>query len=306
MSTEPDAAARSSARAGVLYGLSAYTMWGLFPLYLRLVRTVTPFEFLMHRMIWSVLLLMAILAVRRQWGWLRTTFWSPRAPRILGSFAASAALLTTNWFVFIWAAHNGHVVDASLGYFINPLFSVALGALALGERLRRAQAVAVVLASLGVAWLIVQVGQVPWIGLALAGSFGLYGLLRKTAPLGALEGLALETLLLCPMAVGVLAWRAAHGLSGFIAGGASTRLFVVLAGPVTAVPLLLFASSARRVPLSVLGLLQYVGPTLQLLTGVLVFGEPFGGAKVIGYACIWLGFALASADGLGAAARARG
>jgi chloramphenicol-sensitive protein RarD len=288
-------------RAGVIYGLSAYTLWGLFPLYLRLVRDVAPIEFLMHRMVWSVLLLFGILAVRRQWGWLHTAFRSPRAPRILASFVASAAVLTVNWFVYVWAANVGRVVDASLGYFINPLLSVALGAIFLGERLRRAQIVAVVLASVGVVWLIVQVGQVPWIGLCLAASFGTYGLLRKTAALGALEGLALETLLLSPFATLALGWMAAHGQSRFVTGGASTRLFVMLAGPVTTVPLLLFAASARRVPLWLLGLLQYVGPTLQLLVGVVVLGEPFGGAKVFGYGFIWLGFALASADGLRAA-----
>jgi len=288
----------AEARTGVLYGLAAYTLWGVFPLYLRLVRDVAPVEFLLHRMVWSVLLLFAVLATRRQWGWLRAAFLSPRAPRILASFAASAGFLSMNWFVFVWAAHVGRVVDASLGYFINPLLSVALGAIFLRERLRRPQAVAVALASVGVVWLIVQVGQVPWIGLALAASFGIYGLLRKTAPLGALEGLALETLLLSPFAMVALAWMAAHGHSRFVTGGASTRLFVVLAGPITTIPLLLFAASARRVPLRVLGLLQYVGPTLQLLAAVVVLGEPFGGTKVVGYGFIWLGFALASVDGV--------
>jgi chloramphenicol-sensitive protein RarD len=290
--------AAPNARAGVIYGLGAYTLWGLFPLYLRLVREVAPVEFLMHRIVWSAVLLCAILAVRRQWGWLRLAFRSPRGPRILGSFAASALFLSLNWFVYVWAAHADRVVDASLGYFINPLVSVALGAAFLGERLRRAQTVAVALASLGVVWLIVQVGQIPWIGLALAGSFGMYGLLRKTAALGALEGLALETLLLFPVAVATLGWLAAHGRSGFVSGGSATRLFVLLAGPATTVPLLLFAASARRLPLWVLGLLQYVGPTLQLLSGVLVLGEPFGGAKLVGYGFIWLGFGVASVDGL--------
>jgi chloramphenicol-sensitive protein RarD len=288
----------AGARAGVFYGLGAYTLWGLFPLYLRLVRDVAAVEFLLHRVVWSAVLLFAILAVRRQWGWLRTAFRSPRAPRILCSFVASAVFLSLNWFVYVWAAHANRVVDASLGYFINPLFSVALGAVFLGERMRRAQTVAVALASVGVVWLIVQVGQVPWIGLALAGSFGTYGLLRKTAALGALEGLALETLLLFPLAVGTLGWLAAEGQSSFVSGSGITRLFVLLAGPATTVPLLLFAASARRLPLWLLGLLQYVGPTLQLLSGVVVLGEPFGGTKVVGYGFIWLGFALASADGL--------
>jgi chloramphenicol-sensitive protein RarD len=294
-------AAGAELRAGVLYGLGAYTLWGVFPLYLRLVRDVAPVEFLLHRMVWSVLLLFVILAIRRQWGWLHAAFRSARGPRILASFAASAAVLSINWFVFVWAAHVGRVVDASLGYFINPLLSVALGAIFLRERLRRLQAVAVALASVGVIWLVVQVGQVPWIGLVLAASFGTYGLLRKTAPLGALEGLALETLLLSPFALLGLGWMAEHGQSRFVTGDASTRFFVMFAGPVTTIPLLLFAASARRVPLALLGLLQYVGPTLQLLSGVVVLGEPFGGAKVLGYGFIWLGFALASVDGVRAA-----
>ncbi len=288
-------------RTGVIYSLAAYTFWGLFPLYLRLVRDVAPLEFLMHRMLWSVLLLFAILAIRGQWAWLRTAF---RSPAILRGCIATAAVLSINWFVYVWAAHAGRVVDASLGYFINPLFSVALGAVFLKERLRRAQAMAVGLAFLGVLWLVVQVGQVPWIGLALAASFGTYGLLRKTAALGALEGLALETLLLAPFAAGFLTWLAAEGQSRFVTGGAGTKVLVMLAGPITTVPLLLFVAGARRIPLSLLGLLQYVGPTLQLLVGVVVFSEPFGGTKLIGYSMIWLAFALASVDGLRESRRA--
>lgn len=295
---DDDTGAPAGLRPGVVYGLGAYTLWGLFPLYLRLVHDVAPLEFLMHRMVWSALLLLAILAARRQWGWLRTAL---RSPRILLSFAASACFLSANWFVYVWAAHIDRVVDASLGYFINPLVTVALGAVFLGERLRRVQGVAVALCSLGVIWLVVQVGQVPWIGLALAASFGIYGLLRKTAALGALEGLALETLLLFPFAVAVLLWMAGQGRSHFVSGGGGTRLFMLLAGPATTVPLLLFGASARRLPLWLLGLLQYVGPTLQLLSGVVVLGEPFGGTKMIGYAIIWLAFALASADALRAA-----
>lgn len=298
MSRSTGAGGPAGLRAGVVYGLAAYTLWGLFPLYLRLVHDVAPVEFLMHRIVWSVALLLAVLSLRRQWGWLRAAL---RSRRIVLSFAASACCLSANWFVYVWAAHVNRVVDASLGYFINPLFSVALGALFLGERLRRTQAAAVALATVGVVWLVMQVGQVPWIGLALAASFGTYGLLRKTAPLGALEGLALETLLLFPIAFATLGWMALHGHSSFVTGGATTRLFVALAGPATTVPLLLFAASARRVPLWLLGLLQYVGPTLQLLSGVVVLGEPFGGAKVLGYAFIWIGFAVASLDALRAA-----
>jgi chloramphenicol-sensitive protein RarD len=293
--------AATRARVGVFYSLGAYTLWGLFPLYLRMVRDVVPLEFLAHRMVWSVLFVFAILAARRQWAWLPSAF---RSPAILGGFAASAAVLSFNWFVFVWAANVGRVVDASLGYFINPLLTVALGAVFLKERLRSAQVVAVGLAFLGVLWLVIQAGQVPWIGLALAASFGTYGLLRKTAALGALEGLALETLLLSPFAAGYLVWLAAHGRSRFVGGGLGIRALVLLAGPLTTVPLLLFAAGARRIPLSLVGLLQYIGPTLQLATGVVVFHEPFGGTKIIGYALIWLGFAFVSVDGLWRSVRA--
>ena len=287
-------------RAGILYSLGAYTFWGLFPLYLRLVRSVTPLEFLMHRMLWSVLFVFGILVVRGEWRWLGRAF---RSPALLGFFATSAAILSVNWFVFVWAVHAGRVVDASLGYFINPLVSVALGALFLRERLRRAQMVAVGLAAVGVLWLVVQVGQLPWIGLTLALSFGVYGLLRKTAPLGPLEGLALETLLLAPFAVATLAWLAAHGQSRFVVAPAGVRALVLLAGPLTTVPLLLFAAGARRIPLSLVGLLQYLAPMLQLLVGVAVLHEPFRLGKLVGYALIWIGFVVASGDGLRAARR---
>ena len=283
----------SQRRAGILYSLGAYVCWGLFPLYLHLIRKVSPLEFVLHRMMWSVIFVFAVLGFRRQWSWLRDAFGSWA---IVGGFMASAAVLSLNWFVFVWAAHAGRVVDASLGYFINPLVSVAMGAVFLKEKLRRAQGIAVVLASLGVLWLVLQVGQVPWIGLTLATSFATYGLLRKTARLGALEGLALETLLLAPIAVVAFGWLIAHGQSRFVSADLPTRALMVLSGPVTAIPLLLFAAGTRRIPLSLVGLLQYVGPTLQLLVGVTVLGESFQSTKLVGYAFIWLAFGVASID----------
>lgn len=289
-------------RSGILFSLGAYTCWGLFPLYLHLVRNVSPLEFLTHRMMWSVLLVFGILAVRRKWEWLGDALSSWR---IVRSFIASAAVLSLNWFVFVWAVDAGRVVDASLGYFINPLVTIAMGTVLLRERLRRAQGIAVGLAALGVAWLVIQVGQFPWIGLALAGSFATYGLLRKTAALGALEGLALETLLLSPIAVTTFGWLVAHGQSRFVGGSPATKALVLMAGPVTTIPLLLFAAGARRIPLSLVGLLQYVGPTLQLLVGVAILHEPFGAQKAVGYALIWLAVAVASVDGLLASAPER-
>ena len=198
----------------------------------------------------------------------------------------------------------GRVVDASLGYFINPLVNVLFGALLLHERLRRAQWLAVGIAAAGVAWLTWQAGTVPWIGLVLAVSFGLYGLLRKTAALGALEGLALETLLLAPVAAAYLVWLAHSASSGFVDGGTATRLLLLAAGPVTAVPLLLFAAGARRIPFSTLGLLQYLGPSLQLLLGVWLYGEPFA-ARAPGYLLIWIALAVFSIENLVQGWRAR-
>jgi chloramphenicol-sensitive protein RarD len=249
----------------------------------------------MHRVVWSVLLLLVVLGVRRRWAWLPAVL---RTPSTLASFIASAAVLSLNWFLYVWSVGAGRVVDASLGYFINPLFSVALGALLLKERLSPARRLGVALAGLGVLWLTIQLRQIPWIGLGLAASFGTYGLLRKTAALETLEGLALETMLLLPVAAGGLGWLVAHGESRFVGAASGMRVLIVLAGPITVAPLLLFAAGARRIPLSLVGMLQYIGPTLQLLVGVVVEHEPFGGTRLVGYALIWLGFGLASAESL--------
>ena len=236
---------------------------------------------------------MLLLALRRlQWlAELR------RQPRVLLWFAASSILVAANWFVYIWAVNAGRVVDASLGYFINPLVNVLIGAAFLHERLRPAQWAAVGVAAVGVAWLTWQAGALPWIGLVLALTFAVYGLLRKTAALGAVEGLALETLLLAPLAAAYLLWLAHGGHSGFADGDAATRLLLLAAGPVTAVPLLLFAAGARRIPFSTLGLLQYLGPSLQLLIGVWLYREPFA-YRAPGYVLIWIALAVFSIEGL--------
>ena len=282
-----------STRNGVIFAFLAYTMWGLFPLYFKLLKAVTPLEILSHRVIWSLAVMVVILLVKRHWAWL----WALRTqPRVVGRYAASTGLLAINWLTYIWAVNHDHVLDGSLGYFINPLVVVLLAALVLGERLRPVQWVAVALAAAGVAWLTWQAGHPPWIALALAFSFGFYGLLRKTSPLGALEGLTLETLLLFPLALAYLGWLAAQQQNVFLAASPGIQLLLVLAGPLTAVPLLLFGAGARRIPLSLLGLLQYVSPTLQLLLGVWLYNEPFAGPKVAGYVLIWIGLVLYSAE----------
>lgn len=280
-------------RAGVVYSVCAYALWGLLPLYLKVLEAVPPVEILLHRVVWSAAFLSAILTARRGWGWVAPT---ARSPAVLGRGLASALLLTVNWFVFIWAVDAHRVIDASLGYFINPLVSVLLGVLLLRERLRPVQWAAVSLAAAGVAWLTVDAGRLPWIALVLAGSFGLYGLLRKTTVLGALEGLALETFLLLPAAGAWLVTMAVAGQSHFASGGFGARALLVLAGPATAVPLLLFAAGARRIPLSLLGLLQYVGPTLQLGLGIYVWGEPFSLRRLAGFALIWLALGVYSGE----------
>ncbi len=279
--------------AGILSAGAAFTLWGVFPIYLRTLKQVPAPEILSHRVLWSVVLLMAILGMRRQWQWLEAI---RQRPQIALAFVASAALVGTNWGVYIWAVNSDRVIDASLGYFITPLFNVLFG-IALGERLRAVQWTAIGLAAGGVLWLIVSAGQLPWIGLVLAISFSLYGLIRKTAALGALEGLTVETTVLLPVAAGFLLLPDTGSSHAFGTTPAMT-LLLIAAGPVTAVPLLLFAYGARRIPLSLVGVLQYIGPSLQLLLGVLLYQEPFGGHKLIGYALIWSGLILFSAEGL--------
>ncbi|NML16518.1 EamA family transporter RarD [Azohydromonas caseinilytica] len=280
---------------GVVQAALAYVAWGLFPLYFHQVATVSAMEIVLHRTVWSLVFVLGVLAAMRRFGALAPVL---RQPRQLGLFMLSALLLSGNWLVYVWAVNNGHVIDASLGYFINPLVYVLLGYAFLHERLRPMQWAAIALAGLGVLWLTWQGGQLPWIALLLAGSFGLYGLMRKTASLGALEGLALETLLLAPLAVPALAVWTLQGSSTLAHADAPTVGWLLLAGPITAVPLLLFAAGARRITLATLGLLQYIGPTLQFAIGLWVFHEPFQANRLLGFILIWAALALYSAEGL--------
>jgi chloramphenicol-sensitive protein RarD len=286
----------------MLYAAGAYALWGLVPVYFKALQHVPPLEILAHRIVWSLVFLAIVLAWRRQWAWIGAVL---RRPKVLAGFIASAILISINWFIYIWAVNNGRVIDASLGYFINPLINVLLGFLLLHERLRPGQWATVALAAGGVAWLTWQGGHLPWIALTLAITFGTYGLLRKTAALGALEGLSLETLILFPAALGYLIVLTLHGHNSFATAPDSTKWLLVAAGPITAIPLLMFAAGARRIPLSLLGLLQYIGPTLQLLLGVWLYHEPFGGPRLVGFAMIWAALALYSAEGLWRAWSAR-
>jgi chloramphenicol-sensitive protein RarD len=286
---------------GIAYASAAYLLWGVFPIYFKALQEVAPLEILGHRIVWSLLFCVVLLLVLRRLDWLADL---RRQPRVLLWFLASSLAVALNWFVYIWAVNAGRVVDASLGYFINPLVNVLIGAALLHERLRAPQWFAVGIAAVGVAWLTWQAAAVPWIGLVLALSFGLYGLLRKTAALGAIEGLTLETLLLTPIAVAYLGALMLSGSSGFVDGGTATRLLLLAAGPVTAVPLLLFAAGARRIPFSTLGLLQYLGPSLQLLIGVWLYDEPFA-ARAPGYVLIWIALAVFSVEGIAQGWRSR-
>ena len=280
--------------SGIVYAALAFVWWGLFPLYFRLVTTVPAPEVLAHRVVWCLLVLAAVLTWRRQWGWLLQVV---RQPKVLAAFAASALLIGANWLAYIWAVLHGQVVEASLGYFITPLVNVLLGVTLLHERLRRGQWIALTIAACGVLWLTVQAGRAPWIALSLAMTFGGYGLLRKIGALGALEGLTLETLLLAPLALLVLGLATWHGSASFPAPDAFTNLWMIALGPITAVPLLLFAAGARRLSMATLGIVQYIGPSIQFALGVWVFNESFSPARLAGFACIWLALVIYSVDG---------
>jgi chloramphenicol-sensitive protein RarD len=284
---------------GVVFARTAYLLWGVFPIYFKQVQSVAPLEVLANRMLWSLVFVAGLLTVLRGARWPRDLL-RERPP--LGWFVLSALAISLNWLIFIWAVNSGHIVDASLGYFINPLLNVLVGALFLHERLRPAHWAAVLLATLGVGWLTWSEGRLPWIGLSLAFSFSLYGLLRKRAPLGAAEGLAVETALLAPAAGAYLLWLAFRHEGALVDAVSNGHLelvgWLLLAGPVTAVPLLFFAAGARRIPFATLGILQYVGPSLQLLIGVRLYGEPFDTDKLVAYGLIWIALAVFSLDGL--------
>lgn len=290
-------------RNGLWATTLAFIMWGLFPLYWHLLQGVPSSLIIAHRIVWSAVLLVGGLAIVRGWGWLREVWATPRRFWMLG---LSSVLIACNWGLYIWAVNAGHVVETSLGYFINPLFSVVLGVLVLRERLGRLQWLAVALATLGVIWLTWQSGRPPWIAFGLAVTFGLYGLLRKLVVVDSVSGLGVESLYMVAPALAYVLWaETGHG-GGFISGwGLFNDVLLVTAGVVSAVPLIAFAYGVRRVPLTVVGLLQYIAPTLQFLVGVLVFREPFNAEQLVGFALIWAGLAVFAVAGLRAAARAR-
>jgi len=292
----------SDRRTGVLAGLAAYVLWGLFPLYFPLLEPAGGVEIVAHRIVWSLLFIALLLSVLRGWPQVRRALADRRT---LGVLAGAAVLITGNWLTFVIAVNSDHVVDTSLGYFINPLVSVLLGVAVLGERLRGLQWAAVVSAAVAVLVLTVDSGRPPWIALLLAGTFGAYGLLKKLVRVEAAPGLFVETLLLVVPALVVLAVLQLRGASSLGEAGAGHVVLLATSGIATAVPLLLFAASTRRIPLSTVGLLQYVTPLMHLAIGVFVNGEPMPPARLVGFAVVWVALVLFTVDSLRAGRAAR-
>ena len=273
----------------------AFVIWGLFPIYWHQLKQVPAMQIVAHRVVWCGVFVVGYLLLRHGAGWLRQALGRPRVPLMLG---ASSILISINWGLYIWAVNNGHVVESSLGYFINPLVNVLLGVLVLHERLNTAQRVAVGCAAIGVAWLTWQLGAPPWIALGLALSFGSYGLIRKIAAVDAIPGLGVESVFLFLPALAYLLWTHHQGAGVFGHLPLQLDLMLVAGGGMTAVPLIWFAYGARRISYSLVGIVQYVGPTLQLLTGVFLFGEPFTSTQAQGFGLIWAALAIYAADGL--------
>src|SRR5689334_16639837 len=272
-------------KKGILNGIAAYALWGFFPIYWKFLHQVSALQVIGHRISWSFILLIMIILLTGQWKDFRS---AALTPKVIGIYAIASVLLTINWLVYVWGVNAGFIVETSLGYFINPLLSVLLGVLFLHERLRPAQWIPVALATTGVIYLTGAYGRLPWIALSLAFSFGFYGFVKKLAPLGSLYGLTLETGLGFPLAILYLAFVGLNGTGAFRHDGGQVDLLLISAGAVTTIPLLMFASAARQIPLTVVGLLQYIAPTIQFMIGVFLYKEPFDRAHLIGFGIVWI------------------
>ncbi|HLL58670.1 MAG TPA: EamA family transporter RarD [Allosphingosinicella sp.] len=291
-------------RAGLLLGLGAYLLWGVLPLYFKAIAHVLPTAIVAHRILWSLLFLTVLVTMWKRWPTLKAAVTSPK---VAATLAVTAVLIAVNWLVYIWAVLNGHVLEGSLGYYLNPLVNVLLGVVILKERLTRAQTFAVALAAAGVAVLAVNAATGLWISLTLAATFATYGFLRKVAPVESVEGLSIETAFLAPIALGWVLWLGQSGRSGFEVD-LSTDILLILSGAATATPLLLFTAAAKRLPYSTLGFLQYIAPSLQFLLAVLVFGERLTTAHIICFGAIWTALVIFAWEGVRtgrAASRAR-
>jgi chloramphenicol-sensitive protein RarD len=300
--SSPGEAALSEQRAGLVYGIAAYGLWGLFPLYWPLLEPAGALEILAHRMVWSLVVVALILAVMRRWAWIPELL---RQPRRLGLIALAATVVSVNWGLYIWGVNSGHVVETALGYFINPLVTIALGVLVLHERLRPVQWAAVAIGVTAVLVLTIGYGRLPWIALTLACSFATYGFVKKKVGMGGLESLAAETAVQFLPALGYLLLLTAHGRATFTSHGSGHALLLVACGLVTAVPLVAFGAAAIRVPLSTIGLLQYLAPVFQFMLGLVYFHEKMPPERWAGFALVWLALVLLTWDALHNARRSR-
>ncbi|OAM90271.1 hypothetical protein AW736_01110 [Termitidicoccus mucosus] len=297
----PPAARNSEARRGVLMAGGSFLLWGLLPFYWKQLQAVPATELICHRMVWSLFFLLAVLAAQ---GTLRGLAAAFASPRLVALNTLASLLLAANWLTYVWGVNHDRIIETSLGYFLSPLCYVALGRVLLRERLRSLQWVAIILATLGVALLLLRLDHAPWIAFLLAGTWSFYGILKKKSALGSLQGLTVETLLLFPFAAAWLLWLAARDGGVFGHAAASLHVLAIGSGLVTAVPLLMFAWGAQRLRFTTIGLLQYLGPTLQFLIGLLVYHEPLGAPQLRAFVFIWAGLLLYTADGF-LAGRAR-
>lgn len=282
-------------KKGVWAAAGAYFLWGFFPIYWKLLKAIPAAEILLHRVVWSFFFLLLLLGLQKRWQWINILKTAPKKMLIV---LGSGVALAINWLIYIWAVNNNFIVEASLGYFINPLVNVALGVVILKERMRPAQWLAIAIAFLGVSYLTYSYGHLPWISLGLAFSFGLYGLMRKTAPLGSLEGLSAEMAFLFLPASGILIYMSMAGSASADSVDSLTYFLLLLTGVATVLPLLLFAYGARRIPLSLVGLLQYIAPTIQFFIGIWIYQEPFSAERLIGFVIIWIALLIYSGESL--------
>jgi chloramphenicol-sensitive protein RarD len=279
---------------GAWYAALAYVVWGFFPIYWKFLSGISALQLTCHRIVWSGVVLLILIGRSQEWRTLSTAI---RSPRVVGIYTVAAIVIAVNWLIFVWAVSVDQIVQTSLGYFINPLLSVVLGVVFFRERLRYLQWVSVAVAAAGVLYLTIALGSPPWIALSLAASFGTYGLMKKIAPLSAVQGLALETAILFPPAAAYLISAELAGSGALLHSGLLRDLLMVAGGPLTTFPLLLFAAGVRRIPLSLVGMLQYINPTMQALTAVFIYHEPFTRVQLVGFGLVWAALALFAVEG---------
>ncbi|WP_231948975.1 EamA family transporter RarD [Aeromicrobium choanae] len=296
------ATTNTDSKSGLIYGSAAYLCWGFFPLYWPLLDPASPLEVLAHRIVWTLVFCVGLLTITRKWGAYRSIL---RQRRLMVPLAMASVVITVNWGAFIWGVTNGHVIETSLGYFINPLMTVLLGVFLLGENLRRLQWVAVGLGTLAVVVLTVDYGRPPWVALVLATSFATYGFLKKRANLGTIEALSVETTILTPFAIAYLVFLGTAGTLAFGNEGALNTVLLMGTGVVTGIPLLMFGAAATRLTLTTIGILQYLGPILQFIFGLTIFGEEMGTARWIGFVMVWSALVIFTYDAMSTRRRAK-